>query len=197
MADEIQQQPSEPAHTDVSLPAPYFPSWLMKRFLREDEGIEWVYGPALKPWWERYACHPVFIATAVVVAALWLAMGWVKAGDFAKLSIIPVLGPAALVVGSIFIVGASCGYFTRLVITNHRLLIVQGYELCRQWRVDDLPPWLIRYRRLPGADVTKTVDLDALRTMIGSSSANVADAKTILALGKHLANIRGPDDRRR
>jgi len=40
--------------------------------------------------------------------------------------------------------GIANGYFTRLVVTNYRLLILQGYEVCRSWSIHHLPRSLIR-----------------------------------------------------
>ena len=34
-----------------------------------------------------------------------------------------------LVVGCILVMGVCCGYFTRLVVTNFRLVVVQGYGI--------------------------------------------------------------------
>jgi hypothetical protein len=101
------------------------------------------------------------------------------------------------VVGSIFVLGISSGYFTRLIVTDRRLLIVQGYEVRRRWSIDDLPLSLIRYRRLGGQESTRTVDIDALNTMLGGVPGQVADSKTILALGKRLANIKAQDEQPR
>ena len=53
------------------------------------------------------------------------------------------------------VLGLCCGYFTRLVATNHRLVILQGYEMCRTWGMDDLPPSLIRHDRRKAANAAE------------------------------------------
>src|SRR5262249_34482935 len=101
---------------------------------------------------------------------------------------LPILAAGGIVVGSIFVLGFSAGYFTRLVVTSRRILLLQGYEVCRSWRMDDLPPSLIRYTRWDGEE-SRMVDLDALQTMLGGTSDKFTEAKTIRAFGKHLDGI--------
>jgi hypothetical protein len=111
-------------------------------------------------------------------------------------SIVFGLLAGGFVFGSIFVLGIFSGYFTRLVVTNFRLLILQGYEKARSWSLDELPPSLIRYSQQAGAGSSRTVDLDALKTMLGSSSDKVAESKTILAFGKRLEQIKTRQDGR-
>jgi hypothetical protein len=194
VSDPAENRSSEDRSADIALPPPRFPAWLAARLLREGENVEWVSGPRAAPRWEPFATHPLFILAAATVAAAWVGLTLHKVGSVQDLPPLPVLGAGAILVGSIFIVGACCGYFTRLIVTNLRLIIVQGHTVRRCLSIDDLPMSLIRYRRVPGSELTRTVDLDALKTMLGGPSAEVADSKTILALGKKLANIRAQDE---
>jgi hypothetical protein len=190
MSENTKEDPQAVQAARFALPVPHFPRWLAHRHLRQDEHVECVYGPSLNPWWERYATHVFLIIAAGIIAATLLIVALIHAGKPADLQPVPAVGSAAIFFGSIFVVGFWCGYFTRLVVTNRRVFIVQGYAICRQWRIEDLPLSLIRYRRGDGPDMTKTVDLDALKTMLGDATGQVADSKTILALGKQLGNIR-------
>ena len=89
------------------------------------------------------------------------------------------------------------GLFTRLVATNFRLVIMQGYEIARTWQIDQLPRSLTRYRRRSDGGEDRTIDLDAMRSMLGTASDQFADAKTILAFGKELGHIKAREDDRR
>jgi hypothetical protein len=75
------------------------------------------------------------------------------------------------------------------VVTNYRIAIMQGYEVVRSWRLDDLPRSLICYT-MQGGEERRSVDLDSLQTMLGSSSDQFADTKTVLAFGKQLDRIK-------
>ena len=197
MSDRIQSEPGEVQMPEVALPAPRLPSWLARRFLREDEIVESVYGPRLNPGWECYVTHPLLFLVAMVIASVLLGLTYLAVGSVSELPPLPVVGAGGVLVGAIIVLGLSCGYFTRLVVTNRRLMILQGYEMRRQWSVEDLPLSLIRYSRAHGAELTKRIDLDALKTILGGSAGQVADAKTIMSLGKRLTNIRGQQKPRR
>jgi hypothetical protein len=108
----------------------------------------------------------------------------------------PAVAAACLVFGSILVLGISNGYFTRLVVTDQRLFIVQGREVCRTWGIDELPRSLIRFGSLEDGELSKTVDLDSLKTMLGGSSDQFTDAKTILAFAKQLRRTREREDGR-
>ncbi len=194
MSDPSKNRSSTDGSDDVSLPPPRLPGWLAVRLLQQGENVEWVSGPRATPRWEPFATHPLLIFAAATVAAAWVGLALHSVGSFEKLPPLPVLGAGAIFVGSIFVVGGCCGYFTRLIVTNLRLMIVQGHTVRHRWSIDDLPMSMIRYRRVSGEELTRSIDLDALKTMLGGPSAEVADSKTILALGKKLANIRAQDE---
>jgi hypothetical protein len=107
---------------------------------------------------------------------------------------VPTLVGGAIVLASIYVLGFSSGYFTRLVVTNSRLLVLQGYEVCRSWGIDDLPRSLVRHRRLESGEVSRAVDLDTLTTMLGAPSDRFVEAKTIMAFSKQLGRIKARED---
>jgi hypothetical protein len=119
-----------------------------------------------------------------------MAVGWLVAGTQSEVLVLFGLAAGGIILASIFVLGISSGYFTRLVVTNFRLVILQGYEVCRRWDIDDLPLSLIRYRMRERGVESRTVDLDVLKTMLGTSSDKVAESKTILAFGKRLDQIK-------
>ncbi|HYT93017.1 MAG TPA: hypothetical protein VEL76_30145, partial [Gemmataceae bacterium] len=123
-------------------------------------------------------------------AGFVVALGALIDGLPVQIHPVPLLIGFLLVIGSVYVLAISNAYFTRLVVTDYRLLIVQGYEVCRCWRVDELPPSLVRYRRLGGVRERPTIDLDALQTMFDTASEHVADAKAIRKLGKQIDHIK-------
>ncbi len=173
---------------------PPLPSWLARKHLRPDEQVVWVAGPRLNPSWERFVTHPLFFVAGLVLGALCIGAGMTAPG-----LMMPVAAPPAfmLAVGSLIIVGHYCGYFTRLVATNYRVLILQGYEVCRRWSIDELPRHMVRYRRMGDVDTGPTIDLDAMKTLLGGASDQFVDAKTILSFGKEINRMRGRQDDRR
>ena len=76
------------------------------------------------------------------------------------------------------------------------LFIVQGYEVCRTWGIDDLPRSLLRFSRVGDGGRSRTVDLDALKTMLGGSSDKIVDSKAILGFGKQLDHIKARENNR-
>jgi hypothetical protein len=172
------------------------PSWLADRLLRPDEKVTWVHGPCFNPSWERYITHPALILFVLVPGAIGLGIAWLNQVDSAKLFFGAFFSFVVLGVPTIIVLAIANGYFTRLVVTNHRLAILQGHEICRIWSIDDLPPSLLRYGRR-GEEEGRAVDLDVVKTMLGGSSDKFTDAKTILKFGKQLDNITLRDKNRR
>jgi hypothetical protein len=170
------------------------PEWLARRLLVRDETIAWVVGPRASPWWEGYVTHPFLFLIALALAAACVGAGWLAAGMRPPVPTPALVAAAALVLGSIFILGIFSGHFTRLVVTNFRLLIVQGREVRRRWRVDELPPSLTRYVRQGAGAGGRSVDLDALRSMLGDPADPASETKSILALGKKLDQIQAARD---
>jgi hypothetical protein len=175
---------------DLAGLCPPLPFWLADRLLRPDEKITWVYGPRFNPSWERYATHPALFLAALAFGLFCFVASCQVAGLGSEVSVVTGLVAAAVVLASVFVLGACSGYFTRLVVTNYRLVILQGYEVCRSWRIDDLPRSLLRYRMMGGEVESRSVDLDALTTLLGTSSDKFTESKTILAFGKRLEQIK-------
>lgn len=173
------------------------PPWLAKRLLRRGEQITWVRGPQFNPWWERYLTHPALFLFALALAACcWMLASAVARLGAAGLATFSVLVGAAIVLGSIFVLGICCGYFTRLVLTDRRMVVLQGYEVCRSWSILHLPRSLIRVGRLPGDEEwRRTVDMDALKTMLGGASDKFTDAKTILAFAKEIDRLKEREEK--
>jgi hypothetical protein len=184
---------------DISRPFLPLPLWVARRLLRSDETITWVVGPRFNPAWERYVTHPALFLVALAIGVVLVAVGRLCSESWTvmpPLAIVAVMAGPALVLGSVFVLGISAAYFTRLVVTNHRLVIIQGYEVCRSWGLNELPPSLVRYGPRRTGDRERHVDLDALQTMLGNVSDRFADSKTIIAFGKHLDQIKSDKDRR-
>jgi hypothetical protein len=179
---------------------PPLPAFLARRWLRPGEQVTWVVGPRFNPSWEYYVTHPALAGVALAVGVLSVVTGRMTVESWANLPIWPPVVAGGLFFGSVVVLGVCCGYFTRLVVTNQRLLLTQGREIYRKWNIDDLPRSLLRYgRRDRGErdrDDRPTIDLDALQTMLGSASDQFADAKTIVAFGKQLGHIKAREEGR-
>jgi hypothetical protein len=195
MSDHFQTHVSDAPAPDLFRQFPPLPSWLADRLLRADEKVTWVRGPRYNPPWERYVTHPALLLVALALGASCVAAGWLAAGPRGAL-LLAALPGVAVVIGTLFLVGFASGYFTRLVVTNSRVVILQGYEVCRTWGVDNLPRFLVRYGEGEGGARAPSVDVDAVQTIFGSSSDQFVDAKTILSFGKTLDQIKTREDRR-
>jgi hypothetical protein len=161
------------------------PGWLEDRLLRPGEKVEWVRGPWFNPEWERYITHPGLLLIPLTFGVVCVGLGRGTSKEF----IVPSILITILVfVLTIIVLALACGYFTRLVVTNRRLVILQGYEMCRSWNIDDLPPTLLHYTRR-GDEAGRTINLNAVKNMLGSDSERFSDAKTILSFGKQLDSI--------
>lgn len=185
---------------DSSPPGPQLPAFLARRLLRKDEEVSSVRGPRWSPSFEQYVTHPLGVVAGLALAVFsvlggGLVLGWDS----------PVMAGVAVfalltAVGGLVLVGIAAGHFTRLVITNQRVMIVQGYEIRKTWRLDDLPRSLIRHRRNADGEMTKAVDMERLQTMMGGGSSDgFVEAKTIWALSKEIERTRREerrDDRR-
>lgn len=184
------------ADADISQRFPPLPEWLASRFGGEEE-ITWVAGPRFNPPWERYVTHPLLFVAALAVGVVVGGAGWLLAKREPVVFVLLGGFAGAIAIGSIFVLGISNGYFTRLVVTTRRLVILQGYEVCRIWAIDRLPRSLLRYRRLgDDAEEGPAIDLDAIKTLLGGTSDKFAEAGKILALGKRLDQIKtGENDR--
>ena len=112
-----------------------------------------------------------------------------QANPLPSLFILAAVSFFAFGIPTIFVLGIASGYFTRLVVTNFRIVCLQGHEICRSWNIDQLPPSLVHHRHFDGEDRRPCVDLEAVKTMLGGSSEKFTNAKTILAFGKQLDSI--------
>ena len=195
MSERLQNDMPSFRAPDLTEPIRYLPGWLADRLLRPDEKVTWVRGPWFNPSWERYVTHPALILVAMVLSAVCLAVARLMSKELADLYIVAVGCFLLLVIPTIIVLGIANGYFTRLVVTDLRLVILQGYEICRSWNIDQLPWALRRYRR-QGEEESWAIDLDAVKTMLGGSSNKFTDAKTILTFGKRLEQIKTQEKRR-
>src|SRR5262245_26808120 len=169
MSEQFQPDRFDARLPDLSRRHPPLPPWLERRLLRRGEHVTWVRGPRFNPSWERYVTHPALFLLALLLGAACVAAGRLSVQTWGDLSPAAVFAAGGIVIASVFVLGIFSGYFTRLVVTNYRLVIMQGYEVCRSWGVDVLPRSLIAYGRR-GDEESRTVDLDALQTMLGGSS---------------------------
>ncbi|HEY7428574.1 MAG TPA: hypothetical protein VH682_30370, partial [Gemmataceae bacterium] len=161
-----------------------------------EEKVTWVRGPRFNPSWERYVTHPALFLLAWAIGAVCVGATRLIIGESSEMVGAAFLAAGALILGSIFVLGIFSGYFTRLVVTNFRLVIVQGREVCRSWNINDLPPRLIRYG-IPGARGERpSIDLDAVKSMLGGSSDKFTGAKSILSFGKQLDQIKARENGR-
>ncbi len=179
-----------------SLPQPSLPEWLALRFLRKDEKIALVRGPRFNPTWERFVTHPALFLVALAFSAAGCWAAWLIVGSWSGVLAPVFLAAGGIVLTSILTLGIFAAYFTRLVVTDSRIFILQGYEMCRSWSMDKLPPSLIRYGPRGREEAGLSIDLDTVRQMFGGTSEHFADAKAILAFGKQLDQIKVRDDAR-
>jgi hypothetical protein len=193
MSEHSQTDEFDADDSDCPRGFPPLPSWLASRFLQPDEEVTWVCGPRFNPSWERYVTNPLLFvfALALAVAGWWAC--WRLLGQEPEVAIPLALASGAIVLGSIFVLGIFSGYFTRLVVTNSRLLILQGYEMCRSWGINELPRSMLRYRMSGGGVESPALDLDAIKNMLGSASDKFAESKTIMAFSKRLDQIKTRD----
>lgn len=164
------------------------PGWLADRLLRSEERVVWVRGPRFNPSWERYITHPGLIILALAFGVICVGFGSIgeKLTPEDKLPFLALAG--GLVIATILVLGVSCGYFTRLVVTNCRLVILQGYEIVRSWSIDDLPSRFVHYNL--EEDRRPSIDLDAVQKLLGGSSEKFTDSKSILSFVKQIDRIK-------
>lgn len=191
MSDQFQTRPFNDRLTNLTLPAVPLPVWLARRLLQRNERVTQVYGPRFSPSWEPFVTHPALFLVALALGTACVAVARLLAGPEPEVLVPAALVAAGIVLASVFVLGIFCGYFTRLVVTNFRVVIIQGYELCKSWNLEHLPRSLLRFTTMPDGFERSEVDLEAVQTLLGTSSSQVADAQTILRFGKHLDHIRG------
>ena len=195
MSDRFQSDAPAPQLPDIAERYAALPAWLADR-LPLDEKVTWVRGPRFNPSWERYVTHPALFLLALAVGAACVGLGRLIIGEWSEMMALPIVAASVLLLGSIFVLGIFSGYFTRLVVTNFRLIILQGYEVCRSWSINDLPHHLIRYSIPGGRGENPSIDLDAVKNMLGRSSDKFTGAKAILSFGKQLDRIKARENDR-
>jgi hypothetical protein len=199
MSHHIQPNPeNDPHYNPYELPSPgrsrrpgKLPRWLAKRFLRPGEYLTWVRGPRWNPTFEWFITHPLLFLIALAIAGAIFAAGSFLQGVYPS-NLAPVFGMFAVLlpVGSLIVLGMTNAYFTRLVVTDQKVLIVQGHEVCRLWGIDELPHSMVRFRKTETGEEVRDIDLDKMKTMLGQTGDGFVDAKTIKNFGKQLDQIR-------
>lgn len=163
------------------------PQYLQSR-LNKDEKVTWVRGPNSNPWWEPVLVHPLLVGLALLFGVMLLVSGRLIVGTWAEVP--PVVWVVALLIpiGSLFLVGLTNAHFTRLIVTNTRLFIVQGYEVCRTWNLNDLPRSLLCFDPRGQEQDKPMIDLDSIQTLLESSDRK-SSSESIMAFRKRLDQI--------
>jgi len=193
VSDLYQPEPHEQPEPRSLRAGPPLPEWLAKALLEPDEKPEWVRGPNYAPPWERALTHPLAFLVALPPAVILVTVGRLLADDWRTLH--PAFGVSAILVliGSILVIAFMTAYYTRLVVTERRLLIIQGQSAIRSWGMGDLPPSLLHFGRqaFDGKDAGPRIDLDKLEKMLGGKSEGVIGSDAIIKFGKQLDRIKG------
>ena len=198
MSDQFRNDAFDARLPDLAGRSSPLPSWLARRLLREDEQVAWVpQASGSTRRGRRYvAGMRLFLAALGFGMVVVAATAWLFAEMWPPIMLPAALVAGGIVLGSVMVLGFCCGYFTRLVATNQRLVILQGYEVCRTWGMDDLPPSLIRDRISEGGRRNRTVDFDAVTALLGGSSDQFVDAESNPGIGKQLGQIKRHEDGR-
>jgi len=197
MSDQIHPKPADGKPLNLRVHYLPLPAWIARSLLRPGEAITFVRGPRGNPTWERYATHPALFFVAVVIGAGWCIVTRSLVDPESGMQFVALVAAGSLTLLSVFVLGIASGHFIRLIVTNYRIVILQGQEVCRSWAMDSLPKSLLRYT-LPGPDgLRKTVDLDAIQSMLGPASEQIVDANSILMFGKQLDSIKKRQDGKR
>lgn len=193
MPDHFQTDPFDtaPLPTPPNLARLYtpLPGFLERRLIRPGEEVTFVRGPRWSPAFEPLLTHPLVFGAALLVGALLVGAARLAAHDANSMHPAPVAVAIGIVLGSIMVLAFFNGYFTRLIVTSERLMIVQGIEVRRSWGIEALPPSLLRHDPRRGT-AGKSIDLDAVQTLLGNPSTGFTDAKSIRSFGKQIAQIR-------
>jgi hypothetical protein len=186
MSEHYQTERTDRPVPDVSWAGPALPDWLRERHLDHNEKVAWVYGPASNPSWERYVTHPALLLYTLAVGLVVVAGATLARGSWTEGVTVVAFLCFLLVIASIFVLAVFNGHFTRLVVTDRRLMILQGYEIVSSWKMNELPATLLRYTRRDGERASPSIDLDAVKNMLGGGATGIVEAKSILAFGKTL-----------
>src|SRR5262245_22887745 len=136
--DHIRRDPFDVRLPQYSLQDPGLPPWIARRLLRQGEVVTWVRGPRGGSWWERCATDRWLFVIGLMLGAACFCAGWLAAGrSVYAMAALPVLAGGGFAFGSVLVLGLANAHYTRLVVTNLRLLILQGYEVCKVWNIDE------------------------------------------------------------
>lgn len=196
MLDRARNDRSDDSPHDLARPFVPLPPWLANRLLRPAESVTHVYGPRFNPSWERYVTHPLLLLLALLIGALAAIPIWIVVEARSDKIVLTFLLLGAVFFPALVFLGIACGYFTRLVVTSQRLVILQGYEICRSWDINRLPRSLLRYGCGGDDPDHLSIDLDAVKRMLGTTSDQIVGATGILALGKQLDQIKSAEKER-
>jgi hypothetical protein len=195
MSDRSRYDPADDSPPDGPRDFPPLPAWIANRLLRPNEKVAWVRGPRLNPTWERYVTDPRMLLVVVAVGAVGVGLAALNTDWLPEALPISIGVAVGGVLLSIAVLGFFAGYFTRLVVTDLRVVILQGVEVCRGWNIDALPRSLTRYGPRRGdEEESRSVDLDALQNLFGGSDQFTS--KAVKAFGKQLDQIIAREDDR-
>jgi hypothetical protein len=193
--DRDDSRRDDPPRREAARKGPPLPAFLARRLLRKGEEVASVRGPRSSPVWEPYLTHPAAVAVGFAAAVVIFLVGGLAVDWDGQLMAAPGIAAVVVAGGGLALVAVAAGYFTRLVVTSQRVLIVQGYEVRKTWTLDQLPRSLVRHDRNADGELTKTVDMEKLQTMLGGSADGIVEAKSIWALGKEIERTRREDRR--
>jgi hypothetical protein len=182
--------------SDVAVQFWAMPGWLADRFLQHGEKVTWVCGPRFNPSWERYVTHLGLFFLMVAFGIVCNVVSGMIAGEWPEIRAIIFFASGGMVLASIFVLGIFSGYFTRLVVTDQRLFILQGREMCRSWNIDQLPRSLVRFGPPGGREPDRAIDLDAVKAVLGGTSDKFVESGKILAFRKQVESIKAREDGR-
>lgn len=169
------------------------PTWLARLVLAPGETVALVRGPTSNSPLEPYLTHPALFLVALLPAGITLAVGRAMSPSWKELHPLPGLLAVLILFGTVIFLAGMAGYFTRLIITDRRLLIVQGREVRSSRDVNSLPRALVRRGRDEfGRERAPTIDLNAVNKLVGGTG--FVDAKTILTLSKKIDKLKESDD---
>jgi hypothetical protein len=194
MTEPTPRDPLDPTVPNIFRKCPELPPWLARRVLQRDEQITWIRGPERSPPWECCVTHPLAGFAAMAFGVIVSVSGCVWTESWSGLVSLPVLFTWSLFVVYIIVLGISAGYFTRLIVTNQRVVLIQGFEIIRSWSLDQLPRSLVRFSRNQQGQESRTVDLQGLQSLLGGVSDQFADAKTLKAFSKQLDRIKAREN---
>lgn len=192
----VSTTPGKDHNVDVARAFNPLPAYVKRQLPGKDEEVIWVRGPRLgNPVWEPFVTNPLLFVVGVAIGALCIYLGSLGEGSGKQFPVSFGVGAVVSFFLPILLLAFFNGYFTRLVVTDSGVYIIQGSTICRNWELEYLPRSLVRFERRGEDDpIGKTVDVDAMKTMLNSSEGHFTDAKTIKDFGKRLERLRRAED---